>query len=86
MLFSQKQSQIPTPDSALKGRAEPIPTAETHFVNGRPLKGPYPDGNEKAIFGLGCFWGAERKLWQLGDGDLDHGLGLRRRLHAQSNV
>ncbi len=68
MLFSRKKTQMPTPETALKGRPTPIPTAETHFVNGRPLKGPYPDGYEKAIFGLGCFWGAERKFWQLGDG------------------
>src|SRR6266404_5727234 len=44
------------------------PTASRHFVNGRPLKGPYPQGFETAIFGLGCFWGAERKFWELGDG------------------
>lgn len=68
MLFPRKKTQMPTPETALKGRPAPIPTAETHFVNGRPLKGPYPDGYEKAIFGLGCFWGAERKFWQLGDG------------------
>ncbi|HEX7073904.1 MAG TPA: peptide-methionine (S)-S-oxide reductase MsrA [Hyphomicrobiaceae bacterium] len=68
MLFPRKKTQMPTPETALKGRPTPIPTAETHFVNGRPLKGPYPDGYEKAIFGLGCFWGAERKFWQLGDG------------------
>jgi len=60
--------QMPTPEAALKGRPEPIPTAETHFVNGRPLKGPYPAGSEGAIFGMGCFWGAERKFWELGDG------------------
>src|SRR5216684_2004398 len=52
---------------ALPGRKEPIPTASRHFVNGRPLKGPYPEGFETAIFGLGCFWGAERKFWELGD-------------------
>jgi peptide-methionine (S)-S-oxide reductase len=45
-----------------------MPTASHHFVNGRPLKGPYPQGYETAIFGLGCFWGAERKFWQLGEG------------------
>jgi peptide-methionine (S)-S-oxide reductase len=42
-----------------------IPTAETHFVNGQRLKGPYPDGTEQVQFGLGCFWGAERKFWEL---------------------
>ena len=68
MLFSRKKLQMPSPDTALKGRPAPIPTAEKHFVNGRPLKGPYPDGLEQAVFGMGCFWGAERKFWQLSDG------------------
>jgi peptide-methionine (S)-S-oxide reductase len=56
---------IPSAEEALPGRPEPIPTAETHFVNGRPLKGPYPDNLETAMFGLGCFWGAERVFWEL---------------------
>ena len=68
MLFSRKKLQMPTPETALKGRPTPIPTAATHFVNGRSLKGPYPAGLETAIFGMGCFWGAERKFWELGDG------------------
>src|SRR3954463_11748578 len=45
-----------------------LPTAQRHFVNGRSLHEPYPEGTERALFGLGCFWGAERKFWQLGDG------------------
>jgi len=64
MFFFKKSADLPTPEQALPGRAQPLPTAERHFVNGHPLKGPYPDGFETAIFGLGCFWGAERKFWQ----------------------
>jgi len=63
-----KKLKLPTAETALAGRKDPIPTAETHFVNGRALAGPYPEGLETAIFGLGCFWGAERKFWQQGDG------------------
>ena len=68
MFMFKKSLSMPGPAEALPGRATPIPTAKTHFVNGNPLKGPYPDGLEKAMFGLGCFWGAERKFWELGDG------------------
>ena len=64
MFFFKKSIDLPTPAQALPGRARPLPTAETHFVNGHKLKGPYPEGLETAIFGLGCFWGAERKFWQ----------------------
>ncbi len=68
MFLFKKKVEMPTAADALPGRATAIPTASKHFVNGRPLKGPYPDGLEIAIFGMGCFWGAERKFWQLGDG------------------
>jgi peptide-methionine (S)-S-oxide reductase len=68
MLFRRKKSEMPTVETALKGRATPIPTAKTHFVNKSALVGPYAGGLERAIFGLGCFWGAERKFWQMGDG------------------
>jgi peptide-methionine (S)-S-oxide reductase len=68
MLFSRRKAEMPTAETALKGRAEAIPTAATHFINGRPLKGPYPEGTETAVFGLGCFWGAERKFWEMGVG------------------
>ena len=55
---------IPAPEDCLPGRAEAMPLPERDFVNGRPLAGPYPEGMEQAVFGLGCFWGAERKFWE----------------------
>ncbi|MCZ0738096.1 peptide-methionine (S)-S-oxide reductase MsrA [Phreatobacter sp. AB_2022a] len=64
-MFSFKKLSLPSAGEALPGRATPIPTAERHFINGRPLKGPYPAGHETIIVGLGCFWGAERKFWEL---------------------
>ncbi len=60
-----KKTQLPSSADALPGREQPIPTAQTHFVNGAPLKAPFGEGMETAIFGLGCFWGAERKFWQV---------------------
>jgi peptide-methionine (S)-S-oxide reductase len=68
MFMFKKKLEMPGAGEALPGRAQPIPTAERHFVNHHPLKGPYPAGLETAMFGLGCFWGAERKFWELGDG------------------
>ena len=65
MPFFRKPAAMPAAHEALPGRPDPIPTAERHFVNGRPLQGPYPEGLETAIFGLGCFWGAERAFWRL---------------------
>ncbi|MFB2837951.1 peptide-methionine (S)-S-oxide reductase MsrA [Floridanema evergladense] len=59
-----KKLSLPTPDQALPGRKETMPIPANHFVNGNPLKEPFPEGMEKVIFGMGCFWGAERKFWQ----------------------
>jgi peptide-methionine (S)-S-oxide reductase len=68
MFMLRRKTEMPSAADALPGRQTPTPTAATHFINQRPLKGPYPDGLETAMFGLGCFWGAERKFWELGDG------------------
>ena len=56
---------MPTPDQALPGRATPMPVPERHRVLGHPLRGPFPAGLQQAVFGMGCFWGAERRFWQL---------------------
>jgi peptide-methionine (S)-S-oxide reductase len=64
-MFFRKTPELPTRESALPGRDQPIRTAERHFVNGRPLKGPYPEGAQMAQFAMGCFWGVERMFWQV---------------------
>ena len=61
----QKKMQMPAPEEALPGRPDAIPTARNHFVSGRPLKGPWPSGMKQIMFGMGCFWGAERLFWQI---------------------
>jgi peptide-methionine (S)-S-oxide reductase len=68
MLFFRKKAELPAPGAALPGRTTAIPTAQEHAIFRRPLQGPYPDGMRRAVFGMGCFWGAERKFWQMGDG------------------
>jgi peptide-methionine (S)-S-oxide reductase len=65
MFMFKKKLEMPSAAEALAGRPNPIPTAAKHVVNGRALKGPYPEGLETAMFGLGCFWGAERMFWKL---------------------
>jgi len=64
MLFG-KRPAMPSAAEALPGRAEPIATAETHYLSGLPLKSPVPEGFAEAMFGMGCFWGAERRFWQV---------------------
>ena len=65
MFFKSKNPEIPSANEALPGRDQSIDTAEQHFVLGTALKGPYPQGAQFAMFGLGCFWGAEKVFWQL---------------------
>lgn len=65
MLFSSKKSTLPALGQALPGRSTPMPVTQAHFVNGTALAGPYPEGAREIVFGLGCFWGAERVFWQM---------------------
>jgi len=66
MLFgTRKKLEMPSPQGSLPGRQDPIPTAAEHFVNKRPLKGPYPEGSEIAYFALGCYWGGEKAFWNI---------------------
>jgi peptide-methionine (S)-S-oxide reductase len=62
--MDRKKLEMVTPDRALAGRADPLATAEFHFLSGIPLKSPVPAGMAEAMFGMGCFWGVERKFWQ----------------------
>ncbi|SOH93034.1 peptide-methionine (S)-S-oxide reductase [Monaibacterium marinum] len=65
MLFSRTKSTMVTAADALPDNAQPVATAEHHFINGRPLQGPFPEGLQTAMFGMGCFWGVERMFWKL---------------------
>ena len=85
-LFSfRKKAGIPTAEEALPGRAEPLAVPDRHFVTRRSIKPPFPEGLEQAVFGMGCFWGAERKFWQT-DGRLHDGGRLRGRRHAEPDL
>jgi peptide-methionine (S)-S-oxide reductase len=64
-LFGSNKRQMVTAEDALPGRSRPMPVPETHFVNGHTLVPPFPEGMEQAVFGMGCFWGAERIFWKL---------------------
>ena len=65
MFLRHKKLELPTPDEALPGRNTEIPVAARHTVLGTPLKGPWSEGLQTAVFGMGCFWGAERLFWQV---------------------
>ncbi len=65
MFMHEKMTRMPSREEALPGRKEQMPVADRHYVNGHPLKPPYPEAMGLALFGLGCFWGAEREFWQL---------------------
>jgi peptide-methionine (S)-S-oxide reductase len=64
-MFGRKKTEMPDESTALPGRAEAVQVPPAHFVNGNPLVGPFPEGTETAVFGMGCFWGAERRFWKM---------------------
>jgi peptide-methionine (S)-S-oxide reductase len=64
-MFGRRVSEIPADGDALPGRSESVEVPETHYINGNPLEGPFPEDTEVAVFGMGCFWGAERRFWKM---------------------
>jgi peptide-methionine (S)-S-oxide reductase len=64
-MFGRSKTEIPDADSALPGRSRPVEVPPAHFVNGNPLVAPFPEDTENAVFGMGCFWGAERRFWKM---------------------
>lgn len=64
-MFGRSAKPMPAPEDALPGRTESVSVPPAHFVNGNPLEGPFPEGTEVAVFGMGCFWGAERRFWRM---------------------
>jgi peptide-methionine (S)-S-oxide reductase len=74
-MFGRDKAHLVDADEALPGRQDTMPIPDRHHVLGTPLAGPFPDGTRTAIFGMGCFWGAERKFWELGDGIVTTAVG-----------
>ncbi|MCI0851602.1 MAG: peptide-methionine (S)-S-oxide reductase MsrA [Chloroflexi bacterium] len=64
-IFKRTPAKVPAPEDCLPGRNTPIPTSSVHFVNGRSIKPPFPENMKSIVFGMGCFWGAERLFWEL---------------------
>jgi peptide-methionine (S)-S-oxide reductase len=74
-MFGREKTRMVGPDEALPGREQAMPVPAAHHVLGTPLTPPFPEGTRTAVFGMGCFWGAERKLWELGDGIVTTAVG-----------
>ena len=85
MFMFRKKTTLPERDTALPGRERAMAVPGKHFVNGHPLKAPFPEGMQTAIFGMGCFWGAERKFWEL-PGVYSTAVGYAGRLHAEPHL
>jgi peptide-methionine (S)-S-oxide reductase len=74
-MFGRDKQHLVDAAEALPGRSDPMPVRGAHHVLGTALEGPFPDGTRTAVFGMGCFWGAERKFWELGDGIVTTAVG-----------